>query len=154
MTHSTLSGDGMHPGDSTPRLHASLRTDPLHCAIKHLEAAVCSARSAQPAHLATRLQRVRRVLDEHHRLTSGPDGLLDDVLQHSPHLTYRAQQLRANHGQLEHQLESLRTALTELDDARWSLLDALKLLSDLRHHQAQRTDFAFDAYLTDGGAGD
>lgn len=154
MTQPTLSGNGMHPGDCTPRLHSSLRTDPLVCAIKHLEAAVCSARAVQPELFATRLQRVRRELDEHHRLTAGPEGLLNDVVHHSPHLNHRAQKLRADHDHLGHQLESLRTALTELDDARWSLLDALKLLSDLRHHQAQGTDLALDAYLTDGGAGD
>jgi hypothetical protein len=124
------------------------------CAIKHLEAAICSARSARPDLLATRLGRVRRELNEHRRLTTGPDGLLGDVLHQCPHLNRRAEKLCADHEHLERQIESLRGALTELDDARWSLLDALKLLSDLRHHQAQGTDLAFDAYLTDGGAGD
>ena len=154
MTRLPLPGNGMHPGDCTPRLHSSLRTDPLLCAIRHLEAAVCSARSAQPELFAMRLRRVRRELDAHQRLTAGPDGLLDDVVHHSPHLNRRADKLRAEHDHLERQLESLRTALVEVDDARWSLLDALKLLSDLRHHQAQGTDLALDAYLIDGGAGD
>ena len=155
MTQPTLPGEGMHPGDCTPRLtFLPVRTDPLVRAIRHLEAAVCSARSAQPDFFATRLQRVRRELEAHQRLTAGPDGLLDDVVQHSPHLNHRADKLRADHHHLDHQFESLHTALIEVDDARWSLLDALKLLSDLRHHHAQGTDLALDAYFTDGGAGD
>jgi hypothetical protein len=154
MTQPTLRGDGMHPGDCTPRLHSSLRSDPLVCAIKHLEAAICSARSAEPDNFATRLRRVRRELNAHHHLTTGPDGLLDDLLHQCPHLNHRADKLREDHDHLERQIESLRAALGEIDDARWSLLDALKLLSDLRHHHAQGTDLAFDAYLIDGGAGD
>lgn len=154
MTQPTLPGGGMHPGDCTPRLHSSLRSDPLVCAIKHLEAAICSARSAEPDLFATRLRRVRRELNAHHRLAIGPDGLLGDVLNQCPHLNRRAEKFRADHEHLEDQIESLRAALDEVNDARWSLLDALKLLSDLRHHHAQGTDLAFDAYLTDGGAGD
>jgi iron-sulfur cluster repair protein YtfE (RIC family) len=138
--------------------------DALISAIHNLERSLCGMHepSAQrSARFLAQLAHIRVDLNEHIRLTEGPQGLLTMVDDHAPRLTRHVRRLKREHRELSRQLDYLEAAVRRCGEpkARPAVFDracerARNFLQALRHHQESGTELVFQAYMSDIGTAD
>lgn len=139
------------------RRRISARRQRLHDAMRDLESAGARA-SGQPDWLEQverATMRLHTAIDDHIAETEAPEGVLDDVLGHSPRLSADVEMLRRDHQRLRQAcnglLELARTSDPDTNELRRRILGVLGRLSE---HRQLGAELLFDAYNTDLGIGD
>ena len=126
-------------------------------AVHVLEAALASPTPGREEAWATQvlldLEPVVKAVEEHCRLSEGPQGLvreLESVL--GRHFVLRM--VSKEHTTLIAEAEEFLAALKEGNDVEAVRARAARLTSDLRRHQAHESDLIYEAFIRETGAGD
>jgi hypothetical protein len=103
-------------------------------------------------HVAGRLAGLRDAVTEHVVVTEGPDGLYNELLEHSPRLCRGVNILIREHAALVAAVDALCTRLEDpsvtVEHVRgW----ASDLLRELSRHRQRGADLVYEAYATDIG---
>jgi Hemerythrin HHE cation binding domain len=105
--------------------------------------------------LAEQLDSLSAALDQHILLTEAPDGLLADIVEAAPRLTYQVEVARRDHRRLRRQLNAVLAALPT-EDAGVSKVraDVVTMLTGLVRHRQSGADLVYEAYNVDIEAAD
>jgi hypothetical protein len=96
-------------------------------------------------------------IEEHASQTEATGGFLDQVLDESPRLRRRIDQLKVDHERLEKGVDALRMAITmvednEVSDEAPAIRNlAIELLGQLTRHRQRGADLIYEAYQVDIG---
>lgn len=96
-------------------------------------------------------------IEDHAEQNEGAEGMLERVLTDAPRLQSRVTQLKVDHERLEQEIDALRAAVYDVEDAQLAeraaaLRDqALELLENLSRHRRRGADLIYQAYQVDIG---
>lgn len=102
--------------------------------------------------VATRLAGLRDAVTEHVVVTEGPDGLYNELLEHSPRLCRGVTILIREHAALVAAVDALCQRLEDPSAAVEQVRSwASDLLRELSRHRQRGADLVYEAYATDIG---
>lgn len=145
MADPTISAASGPEGDSRQRI------DDEH---RHLNALLVELESArEPERIERLLVSLRSLLIAHFATEEAPDGLHEIVSQNAAHRLPNVQQLFAEHREIVHRLDALRTQAAALREGAFRRLtdEVAALAAVLRAHEAVEDEIFGEAFYTDIG---
>ena len=103
--------------------------------------------------VASRLDRLRRALDDHIEETEAPDGLLMEIEEQAPRLAKQVDRLRAEHERLIEHCERVRQQVESFESPESVRRSVLTLLGRFAGHRHRGADLVYEAFGVDLGGG-
>ena len=108
------------------------------------------------ANLAPVLDDLKEVFSVHVKVTEGPGGLYEEIIDNAPRLANKIERFRREHASITHQLDQAMARLRVLPASEPAATDDLRdalvrLFADLVRHRKRGLDLVYEAYHVDIG---
>ena len=125
-----------------------------HAQLRQVLGEVEAALSGPSDRLATELERLLSIVDEHFDLEE-KDGYMAPILEQSPQLEHQVKALLDEHRELDHRLRSLIEEARSATEVTPTLADGVRgWLKKIRSHEARENALVQDFYTQDIGTKD